>query len=273
MRAAVAIAVLLAATGARADPDPKRKVTVLEYRAGSSALSGIASRVVSALGKQTSLAVIGPDQTRAMYGDHLEQNIVRCAGEAECIAKIGAKVGAAEVILVGVSELGDVILTMQRIDVGRREVTTRVADSLASGAAPSDDQLAQYLGRLLPPTDFVRWGVIQIVAREAGALVTVGGEQRGQTPIAPLRLHAPATYDIRVEKSGFTPFTAQVRLPPDAELKLPVKLERPGGHVAWYQHWYVLAGLGLVVAGAAVGTVYYVNTMTSNTVTVGGNVH
>jgi hypothetical protein len=273
-RAAIAVvAVLGIARAARGEPDPKRAVTVLEYRAGSSALTGIANRVVGAVGKQTSLRVLGPDQTRAIYGDHLEQNIVRCAGEAECVAKIGAKVGVVEVILVGVSELGDVILTMQRIDVGRREVVTRVADSLASGAEPTDDALAQYLARLLPPTDFVRFGIIQIIAREAGATVTVGGERRGLTPVAPLKLRAPATYDIRVDKSGFRPFTAQVKLPPDVELKLPVKLERPGGR-AWYQHWYVVAGLGLVITGAAAGTIYYVNTtMTSSVVGVSGNIH
>ncbi len=115
---------------AAADPNPKRKVVVLEYRSGSSALGGIATRVVGAIAKQTSLAVLGPDQTRAIYGDHLEQVIVRCAGEAECISHIGQKVGAAEVILVGVSELGDVILTMQRIDVNGHSVSARVADSL-----------------------------------------------------------------------------------------------------------------------------------------------
>ena len=271
-RNALLVALALARVAA-ADPDPKRTVTVLEYRAGSSALGGISGRVVAALKKQTSLAVLGPDETRAIVGDRLEQTLVRCAGEAECVAKIGARVNAAEIVLVGISELGDVILTMQRIDVARREVITRVADSLASGAAPTDDQLGQYLARLLPPSDFVRYGVIHIISREAGAAVTVGGKRRGATPIEPLKLHAPATYDIRVEKSGFRPFTASVKLPPDVTLDLPVKLERPT-HVAWYQHWYVLAGLGLVVAGAAVASVYYVSTtMSSSTVVVGGNLH
>jgi len=135
---------MLCAT-AHADPNPKRKVVVLEYRAGSSALRGIANRTVDTLAKQTSLTLLGPDQTRAIYGDHLEQVVVKCAGEAECVAKIGQKVGAAEVILIGVSELGDVILTMQRIAVADRSVQARVADSLASGAPPSDAQLGQYL--------------------------------------------------------------------------------------------------------------------------------
>jgi hypothetical protein len=265
-------AIACAAGSARADmaPDPHRKVIVLEYRAGSTALPGISTRVVTALEKGTSLAVLGPDQTRAIYGDHLEQAVVRCAGEAECIARIGERVGAAEVLLVGVSELGDVILTMQRIDVGSHAVTGRVADSLAAGAPPTDDQLDQYLTRLLPPTDFLRFGVIAIVTAEAGAAVSVNRESRGITPIPPLRLAAPARYDIHVEKSGFVPFDTSVQLPADAELRLPVRLQRPGGHVAWYQHWYVIAAMGLIVAGASAAAIYLETDKTQTSDPVGG---
>ena len=251
----VAIAIC-AARVAHADPDPKRKVSVLEYRAASSGLPGIAVRITDALAKQTSLAVLGPDQTRALYGDGLDQTLVKCGGEAECVARIGERVGAAEVILVGVSELGDVILTMQRIDVTGRSVSGRVADSLAAGAQPTASQLDAYLTRLLPPGDFLRYGVIEIVAAEPGAAVTVGGVPRGLTPIKPLRLRAPASYDVHVEKSGFVPFTTQVQLPPDSELRVRAQLQRPG-NTAWYTRWYVLAGMGVIVAGAAGGAIYF----------------
>jgi hypothetical protein len=260
---------LLGGAVAHADSNPKRKVTVLEYRAASSGLPGIGARITAALAKQTSLGVFGPDQTRALYGDHLDQVLVKCGGEAECVAKIGQKVGAAEVILVGVSELGDVILTMQRIDVAGRSVSGRVADSLATGAAPTDSQLDGYLTRLLPPGDFLRFGVIDIIASEAGAAVTVGGEQRGTTPIRPLTLRAPAAYEIRVEKTGFAPFTTQVQLPPDGELRVRAQLQRPGKS-SWYTRWYVLAGMGIVVAGAAGGAIYFATNEASDRVPSSG---
>lgn len=268
---ALLILVALAAA-AHADPDPKRKVAVIEYRAGSSGLPGIAARVAGAVSKQTSLAVIAPDQMRALYGDSLEQVLVKCAGEAECVAKIGQKVGAAEVLLVGVSELGDVILTMQRIDVAGHAISARIADSIAPGSAPSDGQLDTYLTKLLPPSDFLRFGVIDVIASETGALVTVGGEQRGVTPIQPLRLRAPATYEIKVEKQGFVPFTTQVQLPPDSELKVRAPLQRPGKN-AWYTRWYVLAGMGVVVAGAAGGAIYLATSDSGDRVKFGGTVH
>jgi hypothetical protein len=257
-RLAVAICVLLALpAAARAEPDPRRKVIVLEYRAGSSALPGISRRVVGTIGRQTSLAVLGPDQARALYGDHLDQVLGKCAGDAECIARIGQKVAAAEVILIGVSELGDVILTMQRIDVGSRGVRARIADSLAEGATPTDAQVDAYLQRLLPPTDFLRFGMIEIVANLAGAAVTVGDERRGETPLPPLKLPAPAAYEIRIDKAGFLPYRTKIALPPDGEIKVEANLARPGASPAWYQRWYVVAGLGVVVAGAGGTAIYF----------------
>ena len=62
--------------------------------------AGDRERLVTTLSR-TSLVVLGPDQTRLAYGDHLDQVLVKCAGDATCVAKIGQKVAAAEVILVG----------------------------------------------------------------------------------------------------------------------------------------------------------------------------
>jgi hypothetical protein len=257
-RGLLTVLAILTLTGvAHGDPDPRRKVLVLEYRAGSSALPGVAARAVGVLARQTSLDVLGQDQTRAIYGDRLDQVLVKCAGEATCVAKIGQRLKAAEILLVGVSEMGDVILTMQRIDVANHEVVSRVADSLATGTAPSDAQLAGYAIRLLPPSDFLRFGVIDIVANLAGAAVTVGGEPRGVTPIEALKLHAPGSYEIRLEKPGYVPFLTRVALPPDGEIKVEAQLSRRSAAAAWYQHWYVLAAAGVVVAGAGGTAIYF----------------
>jgi len=267
------LALLFATFGiAHADPDPKRKVVVLEYRSSSSALPGIANKIVATLAKQTSLQLLGPDQTRAVFGDHLEQAVVRCTGDADCISKIGAKVGAQEVLLVGISELGDVILTIQRIDVASRGVKARIADSLPAGASPDEDQIGYYLAKILPSGDFMRFGVIDIISSQADALVTIGGEKRGTTPIPSLKLHAPASYTIRVEKTGYVPFATRVALPADGEIRVEANLSKRGAGAAWYSHWYVLAIGGVIVAGAAGGTIYYATRPPPpTTVPVGGS--
>ena len=96
-----------------------------------------------------------------------------------------------------------------------------------------------------------------LVANLAGAAVTVGGQPRGVTPIAALKLRAPATYDIRVEKAGYVAFSTKVALPPDSEIKVEAELSRRSKGEAWYQRWYVLAAAGLVVAGAGGMSIYF----------------
>ncbi len=265
---AIAIVCVLAAS-ARAELDPRRKVVVIEYRAGSSALPNVVDELVAEMSRQTSLQVLGPDQTRALYGEQLEQAIVKCAGEPDCVARIGAKVGAAEVVLVGISELGDVILTMQRINVRTRTVSVRIAESLAANAAPSADQLGYYLAKLLPPADFLRFGIIAISASEPASTVSVSGTRRGVTPIPPLKLRAPARYPIKVEKPGFVPFTTTVQLAPDSEIKVEAVLSRRGGGTAWYQKWYVLTGIA-IGAGLVGGGIYYSTREPPDSVSVGG---
>ncbi|MGE3766758.1 MAG: PEGA domain-containing protein [Kofleriaceae bacterium] len=269
-RALAALALLAFATVAHADPDPKRKVSVLEYRSGSSAMPGISARIYDAMSKQTSLQLSNLDATRTQYGADLDAMIVKCAGEAACIASIGKKVGAADVVLVAISELGDVILTVQRIDVAKQQAVTRIADSFAPGSSPSDDQVNGYLARLLAPNDFVRYGVIDIVANLAGAAVTVGGTSRGLTPIQPLKLPAPADYEVKVTKEGYEPFSTRIQLPPDGELKVEARLSKRGAGTAWYQKWYVLTVAGVLVAGTAGTVIYFATRDPADTVTVGG---
>jgi len=264
-----ALVMVAAVRTARADgPDPKRKVVVLEHRAGSAALPKIAERITARLRGLTSLGVIDADAARQKLAQ-LDEAVVQCSGEADCLAYIGAKVGADEVVLVGISELGDVILTLQRIAVKRRTVESRIAESLAPADQPTDAVLAQYLSRLMPPGDFVRFGMIDVVANLGGANVKLDGESKGTTPIQPLRVHAPASYDIRVEKSGYVPFSASVAVPPDGEVKVKANLTKRGGGDHWYQKWYVLAFAGAAVIGAT-GAAIYLGTKPGDSVPVGG---
>lgn len=253
MRRGVALvaAVAMLPAVARAE-DPRRAVAVLEFRSDSTALPEIGARFAAVLGTRTSLKVLGDDQARQRYGDGLAADVVACDGEAGCIGRVGKKLGVAEIMLVGVSELGDVILTVQRIDSKSGKVAARLAEALAADSAPDDDQLAAYLERVLPAEDFVRFGTIVIKVNVGGADVIVGGVPRGTSPIPDLRVPAPATYPIEVKKLGYQTFRAEVDVPPDANLKVNATLVKPGqGGAAWYSKWYVAAAAGVLVAGAA----------------------
>ncbi len=251
---------------------PKRKVAILEYRSGSSALPNLANRITDVMRKTTSLSVISPNQTRSIIGDGLDETIVKCAGASECLARLGQKAGVAELVLVGISEFGGVIVTLQRINTRTAEVTGRIADSLDAGLTPSDEQLVAYLSRLLPPSDFLQFGVIDIVANVAGASVSVGGQQRGVTPLPALRVDAPATYDVKIEKTGYVPFRATIQVPPEGTVQVKAELALRTQR-AWYARWWVLAGAGVIVAGATAGIIYATSSdATSNAVPVTGTI-
>jgi hypothetical protein len=270
--AAAVVATLVVVSGrAAAEPDGKRRVAVLEYRAGSRAMPELDARIARVLAARTSLDVVDAVEARKLYAGGLDAAVVGCGGEPACVAKIGAKLRAQEVVLVGISEMGDVILTLQRIDVKDRAVTGRLAESMAVDAAPSDAELATLLQRVMPRSDFLRYGIIHIDAKLAGADVEVGGERRGITPVPALKLRAPASYDIRVSKEGFVPFRAKVAVPPEGEVRVQAELERRSAAPRWYQRWWVPVLAGAVVAGAAAGT-YFVVTEEPSSVPVGGRV-
>ncbi len=264
-----AASVLAMAGNAAAGPDPKRKVAVLEYRSGSSALPHIDKRFAEILEKRTSLKVMDADAARATF-PRLDADVVACAGDGGCVARIGARLGVREVLLVGVSQLGDVILTVQRIDVDEHKVSSRIAEALAEKSTPNENDLTGYLTRLMPAEDFLRYGVIRIDANLTGAAVTVSGENRGETPVAPLKVKAPASYDLRITKDGFVPFQLSVDVPPDGEVRVKADLTREGEHVAWYGRWWVATLAGVVVLGA-VGTGVWYGTRSPTEVPVGGH--
>ena len=273
MRAIAAIVAIAIGwpSAARADDAARRKVAVLEYRAGSTALPQIDDRIAALLKKQTSLAVVDAAEARKTYGAQLDADVVACAGEAACIARIGGKVGAREVLLVGVSEFGDVILTLQRIDVRGKDVATRIAEALAADADPDDAALGAYLRRVMPANDFLQYGTIRVSANLAGAVVYLDKQRHGTTPIDALRVRAPATYALRVTKDGFVPFQAKVAVPPDGDIEVTARLTREGEGGAWYTKWWVAAIAGVVVAGG-VGLGVYMAQDDPTSVRAGGMV-
>ena len=246
---------LLAGPAAAQSPNPKRRVAVLEFRAGSAELPNVHQQMADILRKATSLNVIDVTAARRIYGDNLDRDIVRCAGNARCVAKMGVKLKASEVLLVGVSEFGDVILTLQRIRIRGGKVEGRIAEAMAPGANPDAKAVRAYLERVMPESDFLRYGTIRLQANVIGAKVDIDGHARGLTPLDPIRLPAPATYLIRVTKPGYVPFRIRVHVPPDAGVDVQTTLTPRGGGQAWYKKWWVAAIAGTVVVGAATATV------------------
>jgi hypothetical protein len=264
MRQVAAVALLLIAGAAAAEP--KRTVLVTEYRAGARGGVGLGEHLARLLAANAAFEVIDPQEARRRAGARIDADVARCGGDAACVAALGERLGANEVLLVGVSQLGDVVLSFQRIDVKRGAAGARLAESLPPDARPGDEQMLGWLRQLYPPEAFRRYAAIQVLADVPGAQVSLNGEARGRTPLAEaLSVRAPATYRVRVEKSGYVSFQARIDVLPDAAVEVRATLVRESTPTPWYKRWYVWAAVGAVAAAAGAGVAIYYGTRVDET--------
>ena len=245
---------------------PKKIVAMLEYRSGAKGAAGVGDRLARLLKANAAFEVIDPQEARRRGGPKIDAEVARCLGEAGCISGIGDRLGADEVLLVGVSQLGDVILALQRVDCKRMETGARLAESLPPDSEPSDDEVLGWLRQLYPPEAFRRFGAIKVVTDVAGAKVELNGEPKGVTPIEePLSVRAPATYRLRVQKGGFVPFQARIDVLPEATVEVRATLVRENQPVPWFKRWYVWAAVGGALAIASISVAVYFGTRVDET--------
>jgi hypothetical protein len=91
---------------------------------------------------------------------------------------------------------------------------------------------------------------LHVASSETGAVVTVDGADVG---VAPVDVSRPAgTHRVRVTKSGFKRYDAQVAVQPGQELDLRAQLAKE--ETSFTSRWWFWTAAGVVVAGVAVGT-------------------
>ena len=260
-RALAAFALLLL-VGNTALADEKRKIAVLEYRAGSRGAPDVASRLAAALAKSTGYRVIDPTEGRRRLGAGIDAEVAHCAGEPRCTGSLAGRLGADEALLVGVSQLGDIVVALQRIDVAKGVAMSRLAESLPADKQPNEAALFDWLHQLFPADAFLRYGDLRIVSDVDAAQVSIDGTRRGTTPLSdPLRLAAPGSYRVKVDKAGFVPFQARIDVPPDSTIEVRAVLPRMNTQPVWYRRWYVWAAIGgAAVAATGVGLAVYYGT-------------
>ncbi len=249
------------ATTAAAAPGAGDAVALFEYRNDVKQLADLVERLTAALQQNTSLSVINLVEARRRLGPQVDAEVARCDGETRCLTGVGEKLHAKEVLLLAVSQLGDVVLALQRIDVAEKRVIARYADSLSGGQGVDETRLLGWLQQLYPPEAFKRYGQIRIStdAEGTGAQVYVNAKPKGQTPLAePLSVLAPGNYRLLIEKPRFLPFQAAVTVMPDTVVEVEARLQREAVQTPWYKRWYVWAGIGAGLAAvAATGVAIY----------------
>ncbi len=237
-----------------ADKSDASGVVVFEYRNDVKALADLPDRLTQTLLQNTSLRVMNLTEARRRLGPGIDAEVARCDGETRCLSHVGQRLGAKEVLLLAVSQLGDVVLALQRIEVSEQKVSARYADSLVTGQAIDESRILGWLQQLYPPDTFKRYGNIQIAANVEGAQVYVNSKASGMTPL-PESLHvlAPGNYRILVEKPKHLPFQAAITVMPDTTVEVSATLMREQKQTPWYRRWYLWTGI-VLGAGAVAAT-------------------
>jgi len=236
----------------------KKSIAVLEFRSGVETSSDITGRIVKLLKDKSIYKVIGLDGAIQRFGAGIEEEVADCSGEAECMAKVGQKLGVDEVLLVGLTRLGDVIVSLSRVITKTAKVAGRTGTSMSSDRPLKTKQLMTSLRQLFPANAFIRYGFIWVKSNEVGATVKIGGKVHGKTPLEKaVRVEAPADYSITVKKEGFMAFNANVQVPPDAEIKVKAQLIPKGVRIGppIYKKWWFWAAVGGSTAAAVAGTI------------------
>jgi hypothetical protein len=249
-----------------AQASDRKSVAVIEYRSGSKAFPGLGERIAQALGGAAALDVVGPQEARRRAGAHIDADVAKCAGEAMCVGAIGEQLGVDEVLMVGVSQLGDVVVALQRIDARKGQARARVTDTLAVDTEVGNLVILGWLKQLYPPETFKRYGSIRIYANVEGAEITVNERNVGDTPLAdPVRVRAPGNYRVKLMKTGFAPFSAGIDVLPDATVEVRATLTASLGPLPWYKRWWTWAIVGGAIAIAGVGVGVYFGTRVDET--------
>lgn len=252
----LALLLLLSAArvpSAQARRPRQRTIAVLEFRQDVSAHPGLAERLAKRIRTLTGHTVVGPTEARQKLGADVDDLVAKCQGQPTCVGALGSRLGASEVILIGMSSLGDVIIQISRIRTSTRRALASVAHTAGAKATLSGAILDKWIHRLLPARDFLRYGFIRIRSNKDGAAVFLDAAKRGTTPLpGPLKVQAPSTHDIRVNKKGYVPFTAQVKVPPDATIQVNATLVPVSGPgVPYYKQWWfwtsIASGVAIVV--------------------------
>lgn len=250
--------VVVAAAAPPEQAAARRRVAVLEYRGGVDSAPDLAEAIAAELRRTAALEVVDLREARRRNGK-VDGEVARCAGDPACTAKAGRKLNVDEVLLVAMSQLGDLVINLQRVDVESGKAVVTPVSAVLSSPAVEREVIGPWLRQLYPPEVFVRYGRILVTANVDGAVISLNGKVSGETPLdGPITVLAPRSYRVTVTKKDRITFQARIEVLPDATVEVAADLPPEQLATPWYKRWYPWAIVGGVVAGAAAATILYI---------------
>ncbi|MCD6499931.1 MAG: PEGA domain-containing protein [Deltaproteobacteria bacterium] len=236
----------------------RRSIAVLEFRAGVQAAPQVTERLVKLLQRKSALRVLALSDARQQLGSSIDSKVADCEGKPRCIAAIGRRLHVDEVLLVGLTQLGNVIVDIARVQAKNGRILNRIALTSPVDERIPSQRLYGALRQLLPRSAFLRYGAIRVRCNVQGARVTIGTKVFGKTPIiAPIRVRAPNDYQITISKPGYMSFKASFHVPPRATITANANLVplMEGKHIPIYKKWWFWTAIGGGTAAVVAATV------------------
>ncbi len=255
----LALVVIAASARAQVGPEsPQRRIAVL-VMAGSEVdreigdeLTEVAIAAVAGLGRGQ---IVGKEELQARLGQE-ESSTRECLGSSACIGRLGVELGVDEVVAGTVGPRGGGwVFNLNRIDVRSAQTLGRVFREVEGDLGA----LARALREAMPELYVERAATSTLVitvppAAEVffdGAMTAVGRED------GPVRLAdvEPGPHEVVVQAPGFMRWRRTVRVEPGAMLQLEVELVPMRVPQDEGLSPLVFVGIGVAVAGLALGTV------------------
>ncbi len=157
-----------------------------------------------------------------------------CEGQLDCLVRVGAAVGASEIVTGSAGLAGDELhVTLKLIDVG-----LKIERKSLDAAAPADQaerRVRETAMKLVRPERYNQSGSIELNTPLQGADIVVDGVPRGRTPLfGPLEGLAPGRREVEVRYAGAKTWHGFIDVAFDQPYQLDVVLK--DGAVAQVPH-------------------------------------
>jgi hypothetical protein len=209
--------------------------------------------LVASVASSGDFAIVGREQFGAAMGVGGEEETLRCAEDPICLGRVGAVMGAEEIVLGSLGERAErYIVNLTRIDVARGRLVHRVFRTTPAELSPLIQAVTEGArGLMAPPL-----GAVRITVNVDSAALVVDGVAVTPDPDGVLRGLEPGEHLLEVSAEGYGDAEQRFHVDRGETLDLSVTLTQAEVRLVeqetpWYRRWWFWTILGSVVGGGA----------------------
>ncbi len=205
------------------------------------------------------VSVISQDDIKAMLNKVALEAKTGCTDNVQCIVEIGAALGLSKLVSGSVGKVKDTyVIAVQLIDTRKAEVQNRVLESFAGDADELKNAVKLAAYRVVGVDTSSRVGAVDLSFNVAEGEAQLG---EAATKVKASTLKAqnlkPGRYALRVitDPDTYYPLQTDIYVAPGATNVRSIEVvAKP---TPWYKTWWFWTVTGVVLAGAAGTTAYF----------------